>query len=74
MSDAWKPIETAPRDGTEFLIWDRHYGRRIGRCFIRPDHDDWLSWKNDHGGTSKGGIRATHWAPLMPGPSEDQRS
>lgn len=69
MGDEWRPIETAPRDGREFLIWDRHYGVRIGRCYNRHDHDDWLSWKNDHGGTSKGGIRATHWRPL-PAPPE----
>lgn len=67
---AWQSIESAPRDGREFLIWDRFYGIRIGRCFVRPDHDDWLSWKNDHGGTSKGGIRATHWLPLPPAPEQ----
>lgn len=61
----WQPIETAPKDGTRFLTYEpSHYGIRIGRAFIRADHDDWLSHVDQHGGSSKGGARPTHWMPL----------
>lgn len=65
----WMPIETAPRDGQHFLTWDAHYGVRIGRCFNRADHDDWLSYVDNFGGSSKGGMRATHWMPLPAPPT-----
>ena len=66
----WRPIETAPKDGTQFLTWDSHYGIRVGRCVVRPDHDDWLSYMDAYKGSSKGGIRATHWMPLPLAPKE----
>ena len=71
MSD-WQPIETAPKDGTHFLVWDSFYGIRIGRAHIRHDHDDWLSYMDGHKGSSKGGIRATHWMPLPAPPQKDE--
>lgn len=61
---SWQPIETAPRDGTQFLVWDSYYGVRIGRAFVRSDHDDWLSYMGAFKDSSKGGVRATHWQPL----------
>ena len=68
----WRPIESAPKDGRQFLVWDIHYGVRIGRAHIRADHDDWLSYMDAHKGSSKGGIRATHWLPLPPPPAMNQ--
>lgn len=68
----WRPIETAPRNGTQFLTWDSHYGIRVGRCVVRPDHDDWLSYMDAYKGSSKGGIRATHWMPLPPAPGKEE--
>ncbi|HLO79197.1 MAG TPA: hypothetical protein VK196_22290 [Magnetospirillum sp.] len=70
----WRPIETAPKDGTQFLTWDGHYGIRIGRCVVRPDHDDWLSYMDAHKGSSKGGIRATFWMPLPSPPQQKERT
>ena len=67
----WRPIETAPKDGTQFLTWDSHYGIRVGRCVVRPDHDDWLSYMDAYKGSSKGGIRATHWMPLPQKPRDE---
>jgi len=67
----WQPIETAPRDGTRFLVWDSYYGFRIGLAHVRRDHDDWLSYRDSHGGSGKGGIRATHWRPLPPPPARE---
>ncbi len=67
--EQWQPIETAPRDGSRFLVWEKHYGIRIGRCKERADHDDWLSYMDAFNGSSKGGPRATHWMPLPTPPA-----
>lgn len=64
-------MDSAPRDGSRFLVWDHHYGIRIGKALVRSDHDDWLSYVDAFGGSSKGGIRATHWLPLPEPPSEE---
>ena len=64
----WQPINTAPRNGSKFLVWDDYYGIRIGRAYVRSDHDDWLSYVDAFNGSSKGGNRATHWMPLPPPP------
>lgn len=73
-ADGWRGIETAPKDKTHFLVWDAHYGTRIGKVHIRADHDDWLSYVDAHGNSSKGGIRATHWHPLpLPPPPQGEK-
>lgn len=69
---AWQPIETAPKDGRPFLVWEPHYGIRIGIFYERSNHDDWLSYKDAFGGSSKGGMRATHWMPLPAPPSPNE--
>lgn len=69
---AWRPIETARAAGhRRFLCWDSYYGIRIGTVHVRVDHDDWLSYMDGFGGSSKGGMRATHWQPLPALPSEE---
>ena len=62
----WQPIETAPRDGTEFLaFWSNAYGKFK---FIQPMM--WLNnrfvvtWDHDDD------VKPTHWMPL-PQPPED---
>jgi hypothetical protein len=68
MSDAWQPIETAPRDGTRILVWWR--GRRsqtmvrISRC-TQP-HGSPYVWVTD--GTGRDTLEPTHWMPLPPPP------
>jgi len=69
----WQSIETAPRDGTRFLTWDSYYGVRMGRAFMRADHDDWLSYVDSNGSSHKGGIRASHWMPLPAAPVDGAR-
>lgn len=63
----WKPIETAPRDGTVIDIWavipgtdysDRHENVHWDRAWI--NYGDW--------NISNDGWEATHWMPLPPAP------
>lgn len=66
----WQPIETAPRDGTEILLWgkigtDRFLDKAkpyplIGKFFNGGDK----GWFVSH--TSA--VSATHWMPLPPNP------
>lgn len=68
----WRDIESVPRNLSRFLVWDKHYGVRVGRVHMRADHDDWLSYVDAHGNSSKGGIRATHWQPLPTPPAGEK--
>lgn len=65
----WQPIETAPKDGTEVILW-------LGHPFSRIKHarwfDGWEMWihaedptpneNDDMWGT--GSLVPTHWMPL----------
>ncbi|WP_420013308.1 DUF551 domain-containing protein [Tateyamaria sp.] len=59
----WKPMETAPRDGTEILgyVGEGYVG---GAVVLRFDLNttSWLDWDDD-------AWEATHWMPL-PSPPE----
>jgi len=67
----WKPIETAPRDGTWILIWHKNqWGNRPGISVAEPhveydlpkdDASERMTWKNEAGYYQ---IHATHWQPL----------
>ena len=52
----WQPIETAPRDGTEILLWEDGYilGSWVEEYGYFADPDGHL-WKNR---------QPTHWMPL----------
>ncbi len=56
---AWQPIETAPKDGSQVLVWDD------GAMFI--------SWWNEeeHAWIDNGPVQPppTHWMPLPPPPA-----
>ena len=62
----WKPIETAPKDGTEILLCAK-VTRDIGLCYWREDHvmTGW-TWGL---GKSFGG--PSHWMPLPAPPLPD---
>lgn len=56
----WRPIETAPRDGTEILCWCPGIGERV-LCF---DAGCWVL----AGGDYANDYEPTHWMPLPPAP------
>jgi hypothetical protein len=60
----WKPIETAPRDGTPFLAWDGDmfvaYYRPGGKILIDQQRDDWSRY------------RPEFWHPLPPPPTVNE--
>ena len=75
----WQPIESAPRDGSPFLIWD---GRELGVGMILPKsyagipfasmRAAWISDRDEDWNIYLGGKEvtdATHWMPL-PAPPE----
>ena len=64
----WKPIESAPRDGTEILGWEKSEGMAI--IAYRPDMagNTKYEWFNlDHGTP----YCPTHWRP-RPAPPEGE--
>lgn len=72
--DGWRPIETAPRDGTDVLVWTPGYDCNVAFWGT----DDWQSghWftSGGHDGTSMTpGQGPSHWMPLPEGPSVGAR-
>jgi len=67
MSD-WQPIETAPKDGTEILVFvpPSTYTRGYVRSVQWRDHDIdfWHVEDNKHGPFPLRGGSPTHWIPL----------
>jgi hypothetical protein len=62
----WRPIETAPRDGTSLLLYD--CGASIGRFEAYSAYEGaWVV--NLVSNTSRVRIRPTHWQPLPQEPS-----
>ncbi len=75
----WQPIETAPKDGTLVLLWQKNSFPGPGSAIIgsfRTDQNDedgeplWL--ENDYDDWSTGYASTpshpTHWMPLPPPP------
>ncbi len=71
----WKPIETAPKDGRNLILfgrwWSDHQGRMreplIGQ-FV-SHHARWEFCN----GSGWCGIRPTHWMPLPEAPKEETK-
>lgn len=68
----WKPIETAPKDGSEILVWGgRYYEGEVGSPvrWIAHWSDSMNAWKSE-GRT----VVATLWTQLPPSPDTDDNS
>lgn len=63
----WQPIETAPKDGKEFLAMAHFYGAVVV-------YFDYLDEKFSCGFDDSGffdTLTLTHWMPLPPPPTKD---
>jgi hypothetical protein len=66
MADEWRPIETAPEDGTSLLLWQP---TNYGGYMVVGSYDVMLfQWIDDMEGLS---MAPTHWRPL-PEPPQQQ--
>lgn len=59
----WRPIETAPRDGTEFIAYRPDAG-----VFTAGYDDEQDVWFANHGYEDITDDLPTHWMPLPPPP------
>ena len=74
----WRPIETAPKDGTEVLVMYMHIDTQVvhNGFWIGTDETDEESeigwWSYEHSEVSRIKLNAwwtpTHWMPLPPAP------
>jgi hypothetical protein len=75
----WYPIKTAPRDGTELLLWDPRFHRPkigswrkdgmrgdLGEMWLDDSYDDWST------GFESLPLQPTLWAKLPPPPTEEK--
>ena len=66
VADAWQPIETAPRDGTRFLAFERwNADYQIYECWWGEDFGNWEGWRDAWDSEPE----PTHWMPLPKPPS-----
>jgi hypothetical protein len=62
----WQPIETAPKDGSDILLYEVPAGKtHIG--YFSPVTDMSKKWGNHYGY----GFDPSHWMPLPEPPKED---
>ena len=69
MSGIWQPIETAPKDSTEILLFSEGWGVWVDKWTKIDDEEMWLmcdQWENP--------VEPTHWMPLPEPPdAKDER-
>lgn len=66
----WQPIETAPLDGTQIMLWSSVNGAIIAQWSPRPAFWD-TGFASEMDGDPIEVIDPTHWMPLpKPPPSE----
>lgn len=66
---AWQPIDTAPRDGTELLLWGPCRRFPDEGCYRADANVGWWSAGSWITRTPREVCLATHWQPL-PAPPE----
>lgn len=67
----WQPIETAPKDGTEMVLWvgTAVSGYPVHRAFYRRGH--WRYWEGESHALEVF-ERPTHWFKILP-PEEEMK-
>jgi hypothetical protein len=60
----WQLIETAPRDGTRFMAFEKGDEFQRYECWWQNDFGHWEGWQNDLDNEPN----PTHWKPLDPAP------
>ena len=70
----WKPIATAPRDGTAVLVSSKKDYSPYTACYrspVRGENQYYVgvddSWRNERGNT----VHPSHWMELPPPPVDD---
>lgn len=64
----WRPIEEAPKDGTEFIAYRPDAG--VFTASYDPEQECWFA---NHGYEDITDDQPTHWMPLPPPPSGEPR-
>ena len=70
----WRPIETAPKDGTIIDLWISQRGRRPGCAWVdNPEIEQRIGhcWADECFRVVSLGDYATHWMPLPERPEEN---
>ncbi len=62
----WRPIETAPRDGSAILLCEMPYDWIAVGKWRGPEHSP-VPWVIESGFQ----VGATHWMPLPPAPESE---
>lgn len=67
----WKPIETAPKDGTPVDLWV--LGDRTADCTWNKTRKRWEHWWGLDGGMGRSAVdgEPTHWMPLPEPPMKE---
>lgn len=63
-ADGWKPLETAPMDGTRVDLWESVTGQRFCNCYVKDGMWHWRCRPLDRA------FLPTHWRPLPPPPND----
>jgi len=73
--DNWQPIETAPKDGTRLLVWNREHNEATVARWGQPEPfvlwGDMHCWTTDQEYDYSSVVEATHWMLLPGSPDSD---
>lgn len=61
----WQPIDTAPKDGSRFMAFERGDEAQFYPCWWHIEVNDWAGWQNVWDSEPE----PTHWMPLPSPPS-----
>lgn len=61
----WRPIETAPRDGTRIIIYTAGNDTVVESYWKFDEQSGRHGWTNPFIGFGRSGMNATHWMPRI---------